>query len=128
MNATAARENLMSKQKQQEVQHTATPWICRDNLVFASYGAGNGVLARVEGIGAGSVEQVYEKANANAEFIVKACNSHDELVEALEGMVCNRCENRIGYTGPTTQYGDWRSCSSCAAARAALSKTKGESQ
>lgn len=30
-----------------------------------------------------------EEADANAEFIVRACNSHDELLEALNLMVSN---------------------------------------
>jgi hypothetical protein len=28
-----------------------------------------------------------EEAKANAEFIVRACNSHDALVKALDGLV-----------------------------------------
>lgn len=50
------------------------------------------------------------------------------LVEALESTVCRRCENRIGYTGATTEYGDWRSCASCAAARAALAQLPKEGE
>lgn len=42
------------------------------------------------------------------------------LHEALSAIICHRCENRVGYQGSTTKYGDWRSCASCAPARAVL--------
>lgn len=64
-------------------------------------------------------ESVREEANA----VIAANDKITALKKALEAMICFRCENRIGYVGPTTEYGDWRSCSSCAGARAALKGT-----
>lgn len=65
-----------------------------------------------------------EEAEANAELIVRAVNAHDALIEALSGLLCSVCGNRIGYSGaPTvTEHRPIRydQCSCCKQAREAL--------
>ena len=67
-----------------QAAHTPTPWI------IASQIAGEGIWIESEGdepeeICKVSAETTGEKeAKANAAFIVRACNSHAALVEALE--------------------------------------------
>ena len=56
-----------------KTKHTPTPWIINPQHtggIFASFG-----------------ERIGECGQANAEFIVKAVNSHDALVEALKEAV-----------------------------------------
>lgn len=52
------------------------------------------------------------------------------MLEALEGMACGTCRNRIGCTDDPLpgEFGgyDWRSCPDCKAARAAIALAKGE--
>ena len=57
------------------MNHTPTPY-------KIGYHAHDGIRIEVNGC---SIANVWGKNNeANAEFIVRACNSHDELVGALE--------------------------------------------
>ena len=62
------------------MKHTPTPWITNDELVIA--GKEDGVL-----ICECNTDPHWEPSAdgfANAEFIVKACNLHEELVEACK--------------------------------------------
>lgn len=67
-------------------KHTPTPWITQqiENHIQIMRGHEYGYT----GIG-----QTYhtdlETNKANAAFIVRACNSHDALVEALEGLLAD---------------------------------------
>lgn len=89
-----------------QTAHTPTPcspyylhagslevWICRNlgerlNHTDKSGSEGREILARLAfTMGTGEADGVpldYEKVMTNAAFIVKACNAHDELVEALQ--------------------------------------------
>ena len=60
-----------------DLQHTPTPWsIGRRRWITG----GNVDIARIH-----SVSKIGEaEAVANAEFIIRACNSHDALLSALE--------------------------------------------
>lgn len=68
-------------------QHTPTPWIVTDQLTanglphrwIADCGANNAIVTQQTGNVASR-----EHAQANAAFIVKACNCHDQLVQALQ--------------------------------------------
>jgi len=83
------------------MNHTATPWILRE----MSYGYD---LA-VEGIDGpnsygGWIIELYcldkdEEFKANAEFIIRACNAHDELVDAVKSAV-EKLENYLSAIGP----------------------------
>lgn len=61
-----------------------------------------------------------EEGEANADFIVRACNAHEDLLEALEALVEHflvKCE--VGGDDPR-RWDSWN------AARAAIAKAKGE--
>lgn len=72
-------------------QHTAIPWEPTGNgepvknikdPIFYKLGIKHGGIRVAEAHGIGE-----EEAKANAAFIVKAVNSHDELVEALKSVL-----------------------------------------
>jgi hypothetical protein len=73
-----------------KTQHTAGPWICDDY-----YNPGSSPEIRMNGIriarmcsaaiGKGQTQRQQEQ-KANAEFIVRACNSHDALLEACKAI------------------------------------------
>lgn len=58
---------------------------------------------------------------ANAEFIVRACNSHDALIEALEGLA-----NRVDPGVKSRDFGIDSLVNALSAARAAIAKARGE--
>lgn len=71
----------------QKIEHTQGPWILEicGNIVGAD---GNRLVANTNGYSTNyDVEKRVEESKANAEFIVRACNSHYELLEALEIML-----------------------------------------
>lgn len=79
--------------------------------------------------GSDAIDGTPQKAKANAEFIVRACNAHDELVAALEKQVAhteqlagmaNRFAAQLGL-GKKVNPEDWTD-----QARAALAKAKGQ--
>lgn len=60
-------------------QHTPTPWTwARQNP--GALTEGENELFFINSV-------AFELSKANAEFIVRACNAHDELVAALEGTI-----------------------------------------
>ena len=65
-------------------EHTPTPWHTHENLIHTQYRQGNtaGHYAVAETTGHASVDAA--TLIANAAFIVRACNAHDELVEACK--------------------------------------------
>jgi hypothetical protein len=72
------------------VQHTPTPWGYDLNHTIAAvlpddeeWGVTVCQVAGEYGIGRGKVS---EEDKANAEFIVRACNSHDDMLKALEAI------------------------------------------
>ena len=79
-----------------EAKHTPTPWKSDCFLIVApgktdsmsSVYGGRSVAHTGQGFGEG------KESEANAKFIVRACNSHYELVEALESML-----SRFGHLG-----------------------------
>lgn len=67
----------MTKQAEQ-IKHTATPWKVENGIIRTPI-FDNKVISR-------------DEIRANAQFIVKAVNNHDALVEALEALT-NYCDN-----------------------------------
>jgi hypothetical protein len=69
-----------------EIKHTPTPWFFLKNGPDYAISATKSRIARFSDIFATQPhsEAQYEEAEANAEFIVRACNAHDDLVAALE--------------------------------------------
>ncbi len=82
-----------------ETKHTPTPWVYTAEM----YGINN---MRVYGVTGGIHNQgiancgydARGESKANAGFIVRACNAHDELVAALE-----QCKNWFEQFSPTAQ-------------------------
>lgn len=60
------------KTQKQTAQHTPTPWKTGDLYIWGADGEPLDLAARPR-----------PERKANAEFIIRACNSHDELVAAL---------------------------------------------
>jgi hypothetical protein len=61
--------------------HTPTPWLvdsCDDDLIFAKNGL------HIATVGNQHQEQAAEEIAANARFIVRACNAHDEFIGGLK--------------------------------------------
>lgn len=82
-----------------EAKHTATPW----HTTSSSMGVHTYVEAR---IGGGVVQEIAscgptegpEGSSGNAEFIVRACNSHESLLAA-----CKAVDSEIELTGHVSQ-------------------------
>ncbi len=72
-----------------ENQHTPTPWHVDNTGVVVGSRAPNGSTDLIADLHTSAMPS---EARANAAFIVKACNNHQALVEALrrcrEGLVC----------------------------------------
>ena len=95
------------------MEHFPLPWRHENGLVKAvSHGKWFTVVR-------GGSKFTPDGVKANAAFIVRACNSHDELVAALESMM----PERIGYDQSMSidMY-----LNAVDKARAALAKAKGE--
>jgi len=60
-------------------KHTPGPWSVGTGL-RTSAGKGIGFIAEIKTL----PNRDYQQMEANADFIVRACNSHDELLEALK--------------------------------------------
>ncbi len=104
--------------------HTPGPWQlgkngdqCARNHAICS---GPVVIAKVYGRGYPAGEGWSPESEADAAFIVRACNSHEELLAALEDCIesLSRLPNLDGAYRITC----------IAQAQAALTKVKGESQ
>ena len=76
-------------------KHTPTPWRRSTTNPFAINTAEGGASRAIAEVSTGEwMPDVFVGANeaiANAEFIVRACNSHDELLAALSD-VCDGVE------------------------------------
>lgn len=62
-------------------QHISLPWKAEDLVVTAHDGLIS--VCEVHDHSDTSMEHTEQEAQANAAFIVRACNAHDQLVEAL---------------------------------------------
>ncbi|MDB5490323.1 MAG: hypothetical protein JWO78_172 [Micavibrio sp.] len=86
-----------------DAAHTPTPWAQFNQYIIPDCEGECSAVARIDVTG---VELIDE---ANAQFIALACNAHDDLVKALEGVI--RVADR-----KTVEFD---------AARAALAKARG---
>ena len=81
--------------EQETVAHTATPWAYFEQKHWGqqeTYGcvrgpAGSGGMKNGVVIVNGCAPGHTAEADANARFIVRACNAHDELLAALKNLV-----------------------------------------
>lgn len=90
-----------------EAKHTATPWKIAGASGTAVYGATGNMVAAIYGDDPQC--RADERMIANAAFIVRACNAHDDLVKALQGLI------RAGHSLNASSH-EWN------AAHAALAK------
>ena len=95
--------------------HTPLPWVI--NPAHPTYISSADATADICELDGWPVDCVAEE-NANREFIVRACNSHYQLVEALRGLVNALAEND---EDGMTEFSD-----DMVRARAALSQAGGE--
>ena len=112
----------------QQAQHTPGPWLREGLLIYAlhplegEYRHGKPVLvnrfsARIDPcLNQGGA---LEEAEANVEFIIRACNSHDDLLAALVEM--RRRHDTKAVAANFNECG----CDDCVAARAAIAKATG---
>jgi hypothetical protein len=70
------------QEKKMEAKHTPGPWKYEadDNVIIG----GDGLIMTWQ---TRSIDVGVAERDANAEFIVRACNSHDDLMAALEDMM-----------------------------------------
>lgn len=95
---------------------TPPPWVCGDESdpnqcgnIYSHDATGSIIASCVDFIYA---PRDKSEQNANAAFIVKAVNCHDELVAALKACITTHCSNEKLF------------CSACSPARAALAKAE----
>jgi hypothetical protein len=78
-----------------EAKHTPTPWRVIDNEPGNGYGSMDITPLLIEGESYAIAAVIGDVAGidpqANAAFIVRACNSHDALVEALKELLGVSC-------------------------------------
>lgn len=92
-------------------RHTPTPWLLEGRTVYAldETESCNRFSCRVEGgfvfrsLGGDGERTGEAELDANAEFIVRACNSHDEFGEALAD-VCAILDCNSGHDGESQVY------------------------
>jgi hypothetical protein len=92
-----------------QIEHTPTPWVVAYGMIYQQIG--NGAV----GPGIAKMDRDEEmtmptERDANAELIVRAVNSHEALVSALDDCMAFLCDpitaewiNRSGYN--TNNYG-----------------------
>lgn len=68
-----------------ESKHTPTPWRFDDNHMYVYCGDHVIVTCNDPSTAVGGLSA--EEIEANAEFIVRACNAHDDLLTACEAVV-----------------------------------------
>lgn len=96
-------------------EHTPTPWTFDGTYVVAKFGPTVADCAKSPSMGWG-------ERRANADFIIKACNAHDELVKALRDILEVNKDFRDGL--PQSWDGDPLQ-DACDAAQGLLSRVEG---
>jgi len=103
--------------------HTPGPWVNDEGLhnmmEFRIYSPTGRVIARLQDFT--TFREDVEEAEANAAFIVRACNAHEELVKALETLL----ERANGLDQSATHDG-LSNCNAITKARIAIAKAKAE--
>jgi hypothetical protein len=69
-----------------ETKHTSLPWVLIDDKRVATK-KGDYASGIADVFGNGSLEEYNAVRKANATFIVRSCNAHDALVDALENLL-----------------------------------------
>lgn len=72
-------------------KHTQTPWAVDNQQPIAGINFGDDPLKSiVKGMGDATYVIAEMLAPDDAEFIVRACNAHDDLVAALDGLLADK--------------------------------------
>lgn len=101
-------------------QHSPLPWRvdgCKGSIYQFDIVGPNGEDLAYANESDGADEPSVYPAQANADFIVRACNSHDELLAALKAY---RASCRKEWGAPTVQC----ECAQCQAADAAIANAE----
>lgn len=99
-------------------QRTPTPWrLSEQYSLTVEYKIGD-YVATMCGL--------RDKAEANAAFIVRACNAHDELVAALEGTIDCLTVHELDCARDGLKNAERAARDALSAVRAAIAKAKGE--
>lgn len=101
----AAANYELERSARHDAGHTALPWKAKPSAVYESVYAEDGDLI--------CFASMRPNAKANAAFIARACNAHDDLVKALRDL-CNAVDSCVDLTPEVM-----------AQARAALFKAQG---
>ncbi len=110
-----------------EAKHTPGPWkaeqvdvLGNDPTRWAVLSDGGWVVASIEN---GIPGESLETEAANAAYIVRACNAHEDLLAALEAMV--DCQDEAGLLEHDLDGHEESICALCMA-RAAIAKARGQ--
>lgn len=114
------------------IEHSPTPFITDGNYIGWTNPKDAPCIhipiARIEnGIGNRSLDQ-HDEREANAEFIVKACNMYDELVNTLQDATASLAMYEINEMGPEAWL-EWvknSPASIISRARALIQRAEGE--
>jgi len=84
-----------------ERKHTPTPWSVKLGHCRHDHPDTSADVVDIEGFPVANT-WCHAWAKANAAFIVRACNAHEELVEAVKGLLapaqrCATCKGQGGY-------------------------------
>jgi hypothetical protein len=97
-------------------KHTPTPWLIEGGCVYAPNLEGTNRFSLIVHGGwqtAGVYRTDADELQANAAFIVRACNSHDALVEALRALL-NHADRETCVHESTHRGGAiWTICDGC---------------
>lgn len=75
---------------QERTKHTPTPWTAEPSAAHYEILCGRGAESVPHATQVANVLMIGERreaCRANADFIIRACNAHDELVAALRGLI-----------------------------------------
>ena len=83
-------QESQSRRREIQMKHTDRPWKVRSrfDIVQDRGNQGGDFVGTVRGNSPYLPASVKEQDEANAEFIVRAVNAHDELLSALNGLLC----------------------------------------
>lgn len=100
MTMTKEQDGVSIGWKQNKTMHTPTPWKIWSNDIVAKDSDGDDLI--IAGIGKTASlrscvysEPVGKVKQANAQFIVTACNAHEDLVKALVTIECHGNANPL---------------------------------
>ena len=107
-----------------EMKHTPTPWVRMSRGKICSEKDDGYVFLADTDVSTCTYQPSPELIKANAEFIVKAANCHDDLLEA-----CKEADGMLSFAGCPNPHDGTEQCQWCAymsQIKAAIKKATGE--